>query len=221
MSRKTDLIIAFDGPAASGKGTLASVIAADCGLPMLDTGLIYRAVGWLRARQGVALEDVAALAAIARNLHTRTLENPDLRGREAGEWASQVAAIPDVREALKQFQIDFAHQPGGAVLDGRDIGTVIAPDATVKIFVTAAPEVRAHRRWLQLVKADPALKFETVLDDIRLRDARDSSRSSAPLEMAQDAVLLDTTDLGIEAAIEHARRIVKDRRGPEATRLRG
>lgn len=209
----SSFIIAFDGPAASGKGTLASVIAADDDLPMLDTGLIYRAVGWLRAQRDMPLSDVAALSAIARNLDIKTLENPDLRGREAGEWASQVAAIPEVRAALKQFQIDFAHQPGGAVLDGRDIGTVIAPDAPVKIFVTAAPEVRAHRRWLQLVKADPALTFETVLEDIRLRDARDSSRASAPLEMAKDAVLLDTTDLGIEAAIEHARRIVKDRRG--------
>lgn len=207
------LIIAFDGPAASGKGTLASVIAQDYGLPMLDTGLIYRAVGFQRAQKGLTLDDVPQLAAIARTLDTETLDNPALRGREAGEWASQVAAIPKVREALKQFQIDFAHQAGGAVLDGRDIGTVIAPDADVKIFVTARAEVRAHRRWLQLVKGNPNLSFEEVLTDIRLRDERDSSRASAPLEKASDAVLLDTTDLGIEAAIEHARRIVKDRRG--------
>ncbi|MFP1130330.1 (d)CMP kinase [Asticcacaulis sp. W401b] len=207
------LIIAFDGPAASGKGTLASVIAQDYGLPMLDTGLIYRAVGFLRAQQGLTLEDVPQLVAIAQTLDTQTLDNPDLRGREAGEWASQVAAIPEVRDALKRFQIDFAHQLGGAVLDGRDIGTVIAPDAPVKIFVTARAEVRAHRRWLQLVKINPDLAYEDVLADIRLRDERDSSRSSAPLSMADDAVLLDTTDLGIEAAIEHARRIVKDRRG--------
>ncbi|MFT3996126.1 MAG: (d)CMP kinase [Asticcacaulis sp.] len=213
MSLTLNPIIALDGPAASGKGTLAAIIARDLGLPMLDTGLLYRAVGWRRAQAGLGLGDVAELSAIARTLDTATLENPELRGREAGEWASQVAAIPEVREALKAFQIDFAHQPGGAVLDGRDIGTVIAPDAGVKIFVTAAPEVRAQRRWLQLVKADPALSFEDVLADIRLRDERDSSRSSAPLEMARDAVLLDTTDLGIEAAIEHARRIVKDRRG--------
>ncbi len=136
-----------------------------------------------------------------------------LRGREAGERASRVAAIPAVRAALKQYQIDFAHQPAGAVLDGRDIGTVIAPDATVKLFVTAAPEVRAKRRWLQLVKADPDLAFEAVLNDIRIRDARDSGRADAPLEMAGDALLLDTTDLGIEAAIATARSLVKDRSG--------
>lgn len=116
-----------------------------------------------------------------------------------------------MRNALKQFQIDFAHQPGGAVLDGRDIGTVIAPDAHVKLFVTAAPEVRARRRWLQLVKSTPDLKFEDILADIHLRDERDSSRASAPLTRAEDAVLLDTTNLDIEAAISFARRIVKDR----------
>ncbi|WP_140984014.1 (d)CMP kinase [Asticcacaulis tiandongensis] len=207
------LIIAFDGPAASGKGTLASRIATDYGLPMLDTGLLYRAIGFLRAEAQGDMADAAAVAALASDITPELLENPSLRGRGAGEWASQVAAIPEVRTALKQFQIDFAQQPSGAILDGRDIGTVIAPDADVKIFVTAAPEVRAHRRWLQLVKDTPDLTPDEVLADIRLRDERDSSRSSAPLEMAKDAVLLDTTDLGIEAAIEHARRIVKDRRG--------
>lgn len=207
------LIIAFDGPAASGKGTLASRIAADYDLPMLDTGLLYRAIGFLRAEAQGDMTDAAAVAELASDITPELLENPSLRGRGAGEWASQVAALPEVRAALKQFQIDFAQQPSGAVLDGRDIGTVIAPDADVKIFVTAAPEVRAHRRWLQLVKDTPDLTPDEVLADIRLRDERDSSRSSAPLEMAKDAVLLDTTDLGIEAAIEHARRIVKDRRG--------
>lgn len=205
------LIIAFDGPAASGKGTLASVIAADYGLPMLDTGLIYRAVGYLMAQNGLSVDHVAELADLARNLNLDILQNPALRGREAGEWASQVAVLPEVRNALKQFQIDFAHQPGGAVLDGRDIGTVIAPDAHVKLFVTAAPEVRARRRWLQLVKATPDLRFEDILADIHLRDERDSSRASAPLTMAEDAVLLDTTNLDIEAAISFARRIVKER----------
>lgn len=207
------MIIAFDGPAASGKGTLASRIAADYGLPMLDTGLLYRAVGYLRAEAGIHLSDASAIAALAQKIDAALLENPALRGREAGEWASQVAALPEVRAALKAYQIDFAHRPSGSVLDGRDIGTVIAPEADVKIFVTAAPEVRAHRRWLQLVKDDPALTLDEVLADIRLRDERDSSRASAPLEKAEDAVLLDTTHLGIEAAIEHARRIVKDRRG--------
>ena len=206
------LLIAIDGPAASGKGTLASLLAADYGLPFLDTGLLYRAVGHLAYLEGVAPEDAAALAA---RIDAALLADEALRGRAAGERASQVAAVPAVRTALKQYQIDFAHQPSGAVLDGRDIGTVIAPDATVKLFVTAAPEVRAKRRWLQLVKADPALEFDTVLDDIRIRDARDSGRASAPLEMAQDALLLDTTDLGIEAAIATARSLVKHRSGPK------
>lgn len=207
------LLIAFDGPAASGKGTLASRIAEDYGLPFLDTGLLYRAVGYARAKNSVALDDVVALSEIARTLTAETLESPELRGREAGEWASQVAAVPEVRAALKQYQIDFAHQPSGAVLDGRDIGTVIAPDATVKLFVTASPEVRAERRWKQLVKDNPFLPYADILADIRIRDERDSGRASAPLVKADDALLLDTTDLGIEAAIETARRLVKDRCG--------
>jgi len=206
------LIIAFDGPAASGKGTLASVIAADYGLPFLDTGLLYRAVGHLAHLNDVAPEDAACLAA---RIDAALLADDALRGREAGERASQVAAVPAVRAALKQYQIDFAHQPSGAVLDGRDIGTVIAPDAHVKLFVTAAPEVRARRRWLQLAALDPTLEFDAVLNDIRVRDARDSGRASAPLEMAHDALLLDTTDLGIEAAIATARSLVKDRSGPK------
>jgi cytidylate kinase len=207
---KPPLLIAVDGPAASGKGTLAVVLAGDYKLPFLDTGLLYRAVGHLAHLNGVAPEDAAGLAG---RIDAALLADEALRGREAGERASRVAAVPDVRTALKQYQIDFAHQPSGAVLDGRDIGTVIAPDATVKLFVTAAPEVRARRRWLQLVKLDPALAFDTVLDDIRIRDARDSGRAAAPLEMAQDALLLDTTDLSIEAAIATARSLVKHRSG--------
>lgn len=209
----TPLIIAFDGPAASGKGTLASVIAGDYGLPMLDTGLLYRAVGHLAFHNDVPLHDPGALRELASEITPDLLASEALRGREAGERASQVAAVPDVRAALKAFQIDFANRPGGAVLDGRDIGTVIAPHAPVKIFVTASPEVRAHRRWLQLSKANPALTFDDVLGDIRVRDARDSGRTDAPMEMAADALLLDTSDLGIEAAIAAARSLVKDRSG--------
>ncbi|ESQ90804.1 cytidylate kinase [Asticcacaulis sp. AC460] len=201
------LIIAFDGPAASGKGTLASVIAADYGLPFLDTGLLYRAAGHLAHVLNIDP------AQAATRITPERLNDEALRGREAGERASQVAAIPAVRAALKQFQIDFAHQPAGAVLDGRDIGTVIAPDATVKLFVTATPEIRAGRRWKQLVKLNPALTFDEVLNDIRIRDARDSGRADAPLEKAEDALLLDTSDLGIEAAIAAARSLVKDRCG--------
>ena len=204
------LLIAFDGPAASGKGTLASIIAADYGLPFLDTGLLYRAVGHLAHMRRIPPAEAGPL------ITTALLADDTLRGREAGERASQAAAIPEVRAALKTYQIAFAHQASGAVLDGRDIGTVIAPDATVKLFVTAAPEVRARRRWLQLTRLDPALKFEDVLEDIRIRDARDSGRAHAPLEMAADALLLDTSDLGIEAAIATARSLVKSRCGAPA-----
>lgn len=210
---KAPLIIAFDGPAASGKGTLASVIAADYGLPFLDTGLLYRAIGHLAFHHDVPHSETDVLAELAKEIDADLLASEALRGREAGERASQVAAIPEVRRALKAYQIDFAHQPSGAVLDGRDIGTVIAPDATVKLFVTALPEVRARRRWLQLSKLNPALAFEDVLSDIRIRDARDSGRADAPLEMAQDALLLDTSDLGIDTAIAAARSLVKDRSG--------
>ena len=199
------LLIAFDGPAASGKGTLASVIAADYGLPFLDTGLLYRAVGHIAH---VKLVDPAEAAA---HITADLLADEALRGREAGERASQVAAIPEVRAALFKYQRDFANHPSGAVLDGRDIGTVIAPHAPVKLFITATPEIRARRRWLQLVKTNPDLTFDDVLNDIRIRDERDSSRSSAPLEMAEDALLLDTSDLGIDTAIATARSLVKSR----------
>ncbi|MFT4075027.1 MAG: (d)CMP kinase [Asticcacaulis sp.] len=199
------LIIAFDGPAASGKGTLASVIAVDYGLPFLDTGLLYRAAGYLAHVRDI---DPALAASL---IDAEVLADDALRGREAGERASRVAAIPEVRAALFKYQQDFAGQASGAVLDGRDIGTVIAPHAVVKLFVTARPEVRAHRRWLQLVKLNPALTEAEVLEDIRIRDERDSSRSSAPLEMAKDALLLDTSDLGIDAAIATARSLVKSR----------
>jgi cytidylate kinase len=205
------LIIAVDGPAASGKGTLAAILAADYGLPCLDTGLLYRAVGHLA--RDADLDDHAGVAALARRIDADLLADEALRGRMAGEMASRVAAIPEVRAALKAYQVDFANQPGGAVLDGRDIGTVIAPHAPAKLFVTAAPEVRARRRWLQLSAHDPELELETVLNDIRVRDARDSGRADAPLEKAADALLLDTTDLDIEASIAAARSLVKSRCG--------
>ena len=199
------MIIAVDGPAASGKGTLAQGLARHYRLPHLDTGLLYRAAGHLAHVRNI---DPALAATL---IDAETLADDILRGREAGERASRVAAIPEVRAALLAYQKDFANQAGGAVLDGRDIGTVIAPHATAKLFVTAAPEVRAHRRWLQLVKINPSLTEAEVLEDIRVRDERDSSRSSAPLEMAKDALLLDTSDLGIEPAIATARSLVKSR----------
>jgi CMP/dCMP kinase len=204
------LLIAVDGPAASGKGTIAARLAALYGLPHLDTGLLYRAVGLRVLEAGGALEDETAAAGVARTLDVRGLaENPQLTTGEAGDAASRVASHPAVRAALLDLQRDFARQAGGAVLDGRDIGTVIAPDAPAKLFITATPEVRARRRWLQLQARGLPTPFETMLADIQARDARDAGRGAAPMVQANDAVLLDTTDLDIEAAFDAARRIVE------------
>ena len=208
----TDLIIAVDGPAASGKGTIAARLAAHYDLPYLDTGLLYRAVGLAVLAAGGDLDDPEQAAVAALALELTSLDNPALIGRAAGDAASRVAFHPPVREALLALQKDFAAQPGGAVLDGRDIGTVIAPEADVKIYVTADPEVRAERRWKQLVNRGEMVAFETILEDIRERDARDAGRDAAPMVAAQDAVLLDTSDLAIDAAFEAACRIVEEAR---------
>ena len=202
-------VIAVDGPAASGKGTIASRLGAMFGLPVLDTGLLYRAVGVLLQRSGGDLDDAAAGAAVAAGLFAATLEDPAFRTRAAGEAASRVAVHPQVRQALLDFQRSFAARPDGAVLDGRDIGTVIAPHAPAKLFVTARPEVRAERRWKQLSGQGEAVSFEDVLTDIRIRDARDAGRDTAPLKAAEDAVLLDTSQMTIEQAADAARRIVE------------
>jgi len=202
-------VIAVDGPAASGKGTIATRLGAAYGLPVLDTGSLYRAVGVLLQRAGGDLGDAAAGAAVAAGLSAAALEDPAFRTRAAGEAASRVAVHPQVRQALLAFQRDFAAQPGGAVIDGRDIGTVIAPDAPAKLFVTARPEVRAERRWKQLAGQGEAVAFEEVLADIRVRDARDSGREAAPLKAAPDAVLLDTSQMTIEQAADVARRSVE------------
>jgi cytidylate kinase len=201
-------VIAVDGPAASGKGTVAGRLAAIYKLPYLDTGLLYRAVG-------VQASDVSshdAAIAAAQALDPSSLEDPALRTREAGEAASRVATIPEVRAALLTFQRAFAAQSGGAVLDGRDIGTVIAPHAPAKLFVTAAPEIRAERRWKQLIAQGEEVTLEDVLADIRRRDARDSGRVDAPLIQAVDSVLLDTSKLDIYACVDAARRIVEEAR---------
>lgn len=204
------VVIAIDGPAASGKGTLARRIAEAYGLPHLDTGLLYRAVGARCLADGV-LDDEKASIAAARMLDLSTLDGERLRGAEAGAAASVVAARPGVRAALLDQQRAFAAQPGGAVLDGRDIGTVICPDAPAKLFVTASAEERALRRFRELAGRGSTHSLEAVLADIRERDARDSGRSTAPLMKAEDAVLLDTTDLCIEAATEAALAIVRSR----------
>ncbi len=198
--------VAIDGPAASGKGTIGRALAARFGFAHLDTGLLYRAVG-AKVRDGV--DPVAA----AEGLRLVDLDRADLRSGAAGQAASEVAAMPDVRAALVQFQRDVARREGGAVLDGRDIGTVICPQAEVKLYVTASDAVRAHRRWLELSAAGDARGEAEILDDLRARDARDSARADAPLSAAPDALLLDTTELTIDAAVEKAVRAVEEQIG--------
>jgi cytidylate kinase len=205
------LVIAIDGPAASGKGTLARRLAARFGLPHLDTGLLYRATACALLDEGRPLDDVRAAVEAARGLALSDFDEARLRTRELGEAASVVAAIPQVRAALVDMQRGFASRPQGAVLDGRDIGTVICPDAPVKIFVTASPEKRAQRRALELASRGEKVDYAAVLADVRKRDERDSARSQAPLKQAEDAVALDTTDLDIEGAFRAACEIVEER----------
>ncbi len=207
------LVIAVDGPAASGKGTIARALARHFGLPHLDTGALYRAVALAALRAGVGLEDARALAPLAAALDLARLDDPALRDRAAAEAASRVSAVPEVRAALFRLQRAFAAQPRGAVLDGRDIGTVIAPDAPAKLFVTAAPEVRAGRRAAELRAAGLDVDDGEVLADILARDRRDSERAAAPLVRAADADLLDTTDLDIDAAVRRAIELVSARLG--------
>ncbi len=208
------MIIAIDGPAASGKGTIARRLAQHYGLPHLDTGLLYRATARVLLDHGERLDDADKAVAAARGLALTDFDEARLRGAEMGEAASVVAAIPAVRAALLEMQRAFATQPRGAVLDGRDIGTVICPDAHAKLFVTASPETRAQRRALELRGRGEPVDYAEVLADIRRRDERDSGRSSAPLIAADDAILLDTSDLDIEAAVAAARAIVEKARAP-------
>ena len=206
-------LIAVDGPAASGKGTIAEGLARLHGYPCLDSGLLYRAVGMAVLSQGGDLDDAETAAAAAQELRADQLENAALRTREAGEAASRVAVHTSVRAALLDFQRAFAAQLPGAVVDGRDIGTVIAPWAPAKLFVTASPEVRATRRWRQLESQGQSAPLEDILADIRKRDERDSGRAASPLARAPDAVLLDTTEMTIDQAADAARRIVETARG--------
>jgi cytidylate kinase len=197
------MIIAVDGPTASGKGTISKQLAKHFALPFLDTGMLYRAVGWtLSEREGDADNPRDALAAC--NFDDALLANPGLRSEVVGGLASRVSVHPQVRQALEKRQKDFARQTGGAVLDGRDIGTVIAPDADVKLFVTASPEARAVRRFNEMKRRGEQVNFDDILADILRRDERDQNRPTAPLKPAEDAVLLDTTNLTIDAAIQQA-----------------
>jgi cytidylate kinase len=203
------MIIAIDGPAASGKGTLGKKLAAHYGLRHLDTGLLYRAVAKAVLDAGKRPDDAVAAVAAAKALEPANFDEAALKGPAIGEAASLVSAIPDVRAALVTFQRDFAAKPPGAVVDGRDIGTVICPDADVKIFVTASPEVRAGRRAAEYRGQGRDIAEATVLADILARDARDTNRAISPLKHAADAHLLDTTNMDISTAIRAAIDIVE------------
>lgn len=202
------MIIAIDGPAASGKGTLGKRIAKHYGLAHLDTGLLYRAVARALIDGGKQLTDETEATIAARKLDIEGLDEEKLRGAEMGAAASRVAAFPGVRAALVQLQRAFAARPEGAVLDGRDIGTVICPDAEVKLFVTASAEERANRRFKELAARGDPISYEEVLADIRARDERDTNRAVSPLRQAEDAALLDTTKMDIDAAFRAAVAIV-------------
>ncbi len=203
------MIIAIDGPAASGNGTLGKRLAGHYGLRHLDTGLIYRAVAKAVLDAGHSPDDRARAMAAAEALDPRHFDEAALKRQAVGEAASLVSAIPEVRKLVLAFQREFGRAPPGAVLDGRDIGTVIFPDADVKIFVTATPEVRARRRAAELEQAGESINEADVLADIRRRDERDSKRAIAPLKAAPDAHLLDTTHLDIDAAFRAAIDIVE------------
>jgi cytidylate kinase len=198
------MIIAIDGPAASGKGTLAKRIADHWRLAYLDTGLLYRAVARDVRSRGGALGDAAAAEAAAKGLDPETLDDPGLRHPGLGEAASIVARIPQVRAALLAIQRAFARRAGGVVLDGRDIGTIVCPQADVKLYVTASAQVRAERRYREKISRGEPATYEAVLEDIQRRDERDAGREAAPMRPAADAFLLDTTDLDIEAAFDTA-----------------
>jgi len=204
------MIIAVDGPAAAGKGTIARALAQHFGFHFLDTGALYRMVGLAAIRAGGEPITTAAAIAAALSLDPSRFADSDLRTEKVGAAASIVAVIPEVRAALLEFQRSFAKKPPGAVLDGRDIGTVVCPDAHAKLFITASAEVRAKRRQMELGSAD----FEAVLADIRARDERDSKRATAPLVAAGDAVTLDTSGMDIASAVAAAIAVVEARRRP-------
>lgn len=197
--------IAIDGPAAAGKGTISKAVAAHFGFAHLDTGLLYRATG---AKTFEGLSPIEA----AEALTAEDLERDDLRSGDAGQAASRVAAIPEVRAALVDFQQAFARREGGAVLDGRDIGTVICPDAEVKLYVTASDEVRAVRRQKELASKGETVTVEDVLADLRERDERDAARATAPLKPAPDATLIDTTTMTIDEAVAKVIKLIETRR---------
>lgn len=203
------MIVAIDGPAGAGKGTLAKALADRLGYPHLDTGALYRATALTVLRSGGDPEDPGDAERAARSLDIGTLDSPELRTAEVGGAASKVAAIPAVRAALIDFQRDFAHRPPGAVLDGRDVGTVIVPKAEVKLFVTASAAVRARRRHEELLGRGEASIYSRVLAEIEARDARDAGRADAPMRKADDAVEIDTSDLTPSDVFERAMTVIE------------
>ena len=200
--------IAIDGPAAAGKGTLSRRIAEDYGFHHLDTGLTYRATAKALLDRGLPLDDETVAADVARNLDLDGLDRSVLSAHAIGEAASKIAVMPSVRRALVEAQRNFAAREPGTVLDGRDIGTVVCPDAPVKLYVTASPEVRAKRRYDEILAGGGVADFETILDDIRRRDERDMGRADSPLKPADDAHLLDTSEMSIEAAFSAAKSFI-------------
>ncbi len=211
------MIIAVDGPAAAGKGTLARALASHFGFAYLDTGALYRGVAHAVLKSGAPASDEAAALVAAEALDPGQIDAEAIRTAEVSEAASLVAAMPPVRAAILAFQRRFARQPPGgqpgAILDGRDIGTVVCPEANVKLYVTASPQVRAHRRWLELKGSGSEVSETQVLEDVQARDARDTDRKTSPMRPAADAHLLDTSDLSIEAAFDVAVALIETSRG--------
>ncbi|MEM9988552.1 MAG: (d)CMP kinase [Pseudomonadota bacterium] len=202
------MVIAVDGPAASGKGTLARRLASFYGLGYLDTGSLYRGVGWLMLSQNLDPRHDDDAARLAKTFTLDAIAEADIRTPDVGRAASIIAAKPAVREALLSYQRDYASTPPGAILDGRDIGTVVCPDALIKLFIDASLEARAERRWRELSARDASISLQAVLEDIKRRDARDSGRETAPMRAAKDAVLLDTTQMDIDTVFAAACRVI-------------
>ncbi|MEM7238240.1 MAG: (d)CMP kinase [Pseudomonadota bacterium] len=205
--------VAIDGPAAAGKGTIARLVAQEFGFAHLDTGLLYRAVGKRTLDHGRGVIDAGVAILCAQELTADALDGDGLRTALVAKAASRVAAIPDVRAALLDFQRQFARQPGGAVLDGRDIATVICPEAEAKLFVTASADTRARRRMDELAERGEVRSFDAILTDIRARDERDATRPDAPMKQSADAHLLDTTELDIDAAVAEAVALIEQAMG--------